>query len=259
MIEIQTSMANRALELLMLPDRPCLILDIGCGTGLSGDVLGRAGHQWVGMDISQAMLEIAVEDTEGHLVLSDMGQGVPFRPGVFDACISISALQWLCNADKSSHNPVARLRRFFQTLYACLSGNARAVFQFYPENPAQLNLISSTALRCGFNGGVLVDFPHSSKARKYFLVIYTGKPPAHAPVALTDESVASSYNQAKFMSQRGPKPAAKESKSGDKRSRRTPLKNKKWVLDIKERQRRQGKTVRPDSKFTARSRRRFAQ
>ena len=28
-------MTERALELLLLPDRPCLLLDIGCGSGIS--------------------------------------------------------------------------------------------------------------------------------------------------------------------------------------------------------------------------------
>ena len=36
-----------------------------------------------------------------------MGQGLPFRAGSFDGAISISALQWLCNADKKSNNPKA--------------------------------------------------------------------------------------------------------------------------------------------------------
>jgi 18S rRNA (guanine1575-N7)-methyltransferase len=58
-----------------------------------------------------------------------MGQGVPLRPGAFDGAISISAVQWLCNADRSSHDPRRRLRRFFQTLYACLARGARAVLQ----------------------------------------------------------------------------------------------------------------------------------
>lgn len=35
------------------------------------------------------------------------------RPGVFDGCISISALQWLCNADKRDHVPQRRLKCFF--------------------------------------------------------------------------------------------------------------------------------------------------
>jgi 18S rRNA (guanine1575-N7)-methyltransferase len=50
-------MSERAIELMNLPDdEPCLILDIGCGSGLSGEVLEEEGHYWVGMDISPAML-----------------------------------------------------------------------------------------------------------------------------------------------------------------------------------------------------------
>jgi hypothetical protein len=66
---------------------------------------------------------------EGDVLLSDMGQGVPFRLGTFDGAISISAVQWLCNADKTSHDPRRRLKRFFETLYGCLSRGARAVLQ----------------------------------------------------------------------------------------------------------------------------------
>lgn len=50
-------MSERAIELLLLPeDTPCLLLDIGCGSGLSGSVLEDQGHAWVGMDISSSML-----------------------------------------------------------------------------------------------------------------------------------------------------------------------------------------------------------
>lgn len=50
-------MSERALELLTLPeDEPCFVLDIGCGSGLSGSVLDEQGHFWVGVDISSAML-----------------------------------------------------------------------------------------------------------------------------------------------------------------------------------------------------------
>lgn len=115
-------MSERAIELLVLPeDTPCYLLDIGCGSGLSGSVLEDQGHVWVGMDIATAMLDVANErEVEGDLLLSDMGQGCPFRPGTFDGAISISALQWLCNADKTTHKPVQRLYKFFSTLFACL-------------------------------------------------------------------------------------------------------------------------------------------
>lgn len=50
-------MSERALELLSLePDKPHLLLDIGCGSGLSGEILSDAGHVWIGMDISKSML-----------------------------------------------------------------------------------------------------------------------------------------------------------------------------------------------------------
>lgn len=56
-IDIQVQMSERAVELLLLPeDEPCLLVDIGCGSGLSGSVLEEQGHYWVGMDISPAML-----------------------------------------------------------------------------------------------------------------------------------------------------------------------------------------------------------
>lgn len=57
MIDIQVQMCERAIELLVLPeDTSCFLLDIGCGSGLSGSVLENQGHIWVGMDISPAML-----------------------------------------------------------------------------------------------------------------------------------------------------------------------------------------------------------
>ena len=41
-------------------------------------------------------------EVDGDLFLHDMGEGLGFRPGTFDGVISISALQWLCNADKKT-------------------------------------------------------------------------------------------------------------------------------------------------------------
>ena len=42
-----------------------------------------AGHMWVGVDISPAMLAIAREREDGNeLILGDLGQGLPFRYGL---------------------------------------------------------------------------------------------------------------------------------------------------------------------------------
>ena len=115
-------------------------------------------------------VDVAKErEVEGDLIHGDLGDGLPFRAGAFDGAISISALQWLCNADKSYHKPKKRLFAFFSSLYACLSRGGRAVFQFYPENQYQIELITSQSMRAGFTGGLVVDYPNSTKAKKYFL------------------------------------------------------------------------------------------
>ena len=50
-------MTHRAFELLALPpDQAAFVLDIGCGSGLSGEILDEEGHFWVGVDIAPSML-----------------------------------------------------------------------------------------------------------------------------------------------------------------------------------------------------------
>ena len=247
MIEIQNTMSERAIELLSLPDDvPCFVLDLGCGSGLSGECLEESGHYWVGIDISKSMLEVAKErDVAGDLVLGDLGNGLPFRAGTFDGAMSISALQWLCNADKSYHNPLKRLFKFFTTLYGCLSRGARAVFQFYPENPHQIQMITSQAMKSGFTGGLVVDYPNSTKAKKFFLVLMTGGQ-QQLPKALgTNDTVDGARQQVTYENRR----------ERLKTARGKPLKKSRdWILEKKERRRKQGKETRADTKFTGRKR-----
>uniref|UniRef100_A0A8C5P724 18S rRNA (guanine-N(7))-methyltransferase n=1 Tax=Leptobrachium leishanense TaxID=445787 RepID=A0A8C5P724_9ANUR len=248
MIEIQSQMSERAVELLCLPeDQPCLLLDVGCGSGLSGDYISEQGHHWVGIDISPAMLDVALDrEVEGDLIRGDMGQGTPFRPGTFDGCISISALQWLCYSDKKSHIPPRRLFRFFSTLYSALARGARAVFQLYPENGEQLELVTAQAMKAGFTGGMVVDYPNSTKAKKFFLCLFAGVSgvlPKSLGEGTAEQAVSNpvsfSKQRSRFKNLRG----------------KSVKKSKDWILEKKERRRRQGKQVRADTKFSGRNRR----
>nr|UTI93960.1 18S rRNA (guanine-N(7))-methyltransferase [Pteroceltis tatarinowii] len=258
-IKIQSELTERAIELLALPNDgvPRLLLDIGCGSGLSGETLSENGHEWIGLDISQSMLNVALErEVEGDLLLGDMGQGLGFRPGVVDGAISISAIQWLCNADKSSHDPRLRLKAFFGSLYRCLARGARAVFQVYPENIDQRVLILSYAMRAGFAGGVVVDYPHSAKKRKEYLVLTCGPPSVSASVpkgkgeygesCSDDESSGDEENQTVCVSDRHrPRKKQRVTKKG---------KGREWILRKKEQMRRRGNDVPADTKYTARKR-----
>ncbi|XP_059549441.1 probable 18S rRNA (guanine-N(7))-methyltransferase [Myotis daubentonii] len=248
MIDVQTKMTGRALELLDLPDeKPCFLLDIGCGTGLSGDYLSDEGHYWVGIDISLAMLDAALDrEAQGDLLLGDMGQGIPFKPGSFDGCISISAVQWLCSANKKSDIPAKRLHCFFSSLYSVLVRGARAVLQLYPENSEQLELITTQAIRAGFTGGVVVDYPNSAKAKKFYLCLFSG-PSTFLPKGLNEIKEEEEAKESTFTNKRVPYRIAR---SGVVRK----MKTREWVLEKKERRRRQGKEVRPDTQYTGRKR-----
>ncbi|XP_071790804.1 18S rRNA (guanine-N(7))-methyltransferase-like isoform X2 [Asterias amurensis] len=249
MIEIQMTMSERAVELLSLPeDAPSYILDVGCGSGLSGETLTEQGHYWVGLDISSHMLDIASErEVEGDVFVSDMGEGMFFRPGTFDGVISISALQWLCNADKKSHHPPKRLYKFFCTLYSALRRGSRAVFQFYPENSQQLELITSQAMKAGFTGGVVVDYPNSTRAKKMFLCLFAGMSNPQIPKGLGTEGANSRVPTEVSYT---------DSRQRFRQLKGKPLKkSREWIKEKKERRRRQGKgEVRPDSKYTGRKR-----
>eukprot|EP01083_Nonionella_stella_P151548 484384_1 len=260
MMAVQSTMSARAIELLNLPDRPCYLLDVGCGSGLSGEVLSEYGHVWVGTDISSAMLGVAVErEVEGDLCYADMGQGMFFRNGIFDGCISISALQWLCNADKKCHRPKERLEKFFQTLYNCLVPGARAIFQLYPETPQSMQLITECAMRCGFSGGLVIDYPNSTKAKKMFLCLDAGTP-RKLPEGLSNGSIEEAsgprtsiaYNNSSAMFHPG-KDTLRDNRRNKHKKRN--VKDRDWIQAKKDKMRRRGRRVARDSKFTGRKRR----
>jgi len=251
-------MTYRALELLNLPPgEPAFLLDIGCGSGLSGEILDEEGHIWAGVDIAPSMLEVALErEVEGDLFLQDIGQGFGFRPGSFDGAISISVLQWLLNAETShpTSSPPHRLTRFFTTLHSALRNPSRAVLQFYPTSDDQIQLITSIAQRAGFGGGIVVDYPNSKKARKVFLCLFVGDGGggAQVPQGLQgDEGAAESESaKATFESRR-----QRESRRERNGKQKVVKGGRDWILRKKELYRRRGKESVPhDSKYTGRKR-----
>ncbi|CAK9135402.1 unnamed protein product, partial [Ilex paraguariensis] len=178
---------------------------------------------------------IALErEVEGDLMLADMGQDEGFRPGVIDGAINISAVQWLCNADKTSHDPRLRLKAFFGSLYRCLTRGARAVLQVYPEKLAQRELILGFAMRSGFAGGVFVHNPHSTKKRKEYLVLNCGPPSLSAatPQGKREQEESCSDDEGS-----GDKENQTVCISGRQRPRKKQ-KITKWVMKKKEQMRR---------------------
>lgn len=173
-VYIQRELAERCLELLE-PKDGGLLLDVGCGSGLSGSVLAENGHPWIGIDISIEMLKLGVVKKEGvGYIRMDMGKGLEFQPGTFDGVVSVSAIQWLFHSYSSDDHPVRRLRTFFTTLYSVCKPDARCVLQFYLKSQSQIEMLKTEAIRAGFSGGIQVD-NEGTRNVKSFLVLTSGK------------------------------------------------------------------------------------
>ncbi|KAF2015705.1 S-adenosyl-L-methionine-dependent methyltransferase [Aaosphaeria arxii CBS 175.79] len=246
---IQSDMTHRALDMLDLTS-PSMILDVGCGSGLSGEILsasdedGTPGgpHVWIGFDISASMLGVALEkEVEGDLFLADAGQGVPFRAGTFDAAISISAIQWLCNAETSEDSPAGRLSRFFNGLYASLRRGGRAVCQFYPKNDEQKQMVSSAAVKAGFGAGLLEDDPGTKNAKTYLVLTVGGGD--------TDGDITGVVRGMDGVDVQDSRRRGRDRHGKDVKG------SKAWILRKKEQQESRGKVVKATSKYTGRKRR----
>lgn len=66
------------------------------------------------------------------------------------------------------------MKKFFSSLYNSLKSGGRAVLQFYPEGTIQIDMLTKSAMKAGFSGGLVVDYPNSSKAKKMYLVLDAG-------------------------------------------------------------------------------------
>ncbi|KAL0265998.1 UNVERIFIED_CONTAM: hypothetical protein PYX00_011715 [Menopon gallinae] len=163
---VQSELAERCVELSGKTSG--FALDVGCGSGISGQVLAEHGFEWVGVDVSYHMLRMCTESA----VHADVGNGVPFQPGTFDLAISVSCVQWLLHSYKSGDVPLRRIRRFFGELFAVLRPDGVCVLQFYC-NKKQTEILKREAVRAGFDGSLVVDRP-STRSEKQFLVLCCG-------------------------------------------------------------------------------------
>jgi 18S rRNA (guanine1575-N7)-methyltransferase len=108
-------------------------------------------------------------------------------------------------------------------------------------------LISECAAKVGFAGGVVVDYPNSAKAKKHYLVLSFDRS-YKAPKGLSDAALLYSGDQQNQVR------VDRTTKKGKIHRKKKGVKTKEWIVQKKDTQRRQGKDVRPDTRFTGRKR-----
>ena len=197
----QQALVLRCLELSGLQmagavtTRKPLVLDLGCGSGLSSTPLSDKGCMTIGLDLSIEMLREA-RRRGCEVVQADMAQPLPLRAGAFDTVFSVSALQFLCEpaAGRTAQERLgcclSEVRRVVRpergagatTATAdiaggdddadeAISGQTASVLQYHP---AQADEHTAMMLRAAAEGGhataaAVLDQTHHTTARRWYL------------------------------------------------------------------------------------------
>ncbi|MFX1574309.1 MAG: class I SAM-dependent methyltransferase [Promethearchaeota archaeon] len=168
-MKTQEKITIRALELLDLRKNNALILDAGCGPGFTAMYLDTIGFKVISLDIISGFLNYYnIKDL--NPIAADMCL-LPFKSGIFDAIISISALQWIY---KDLHDKVNRKRfiNLTKSFEKILKPESKLIIQFYPKNETIMKEIGRIfAEHSNLRGTFVIDNPNNAKKRKIFLCL----------------------------------------------------------------------------------------
>jgi ubiquinone/menaquinone biosynthesis C-methylase UbiE len=117
-----------------------LILDMGCGTGFSSEILVSQGFKVVAIDILVDMIYKAREKKETYeeydfidLIWADINY-LPFRDNSFEVAISVSAYNFIIHNLHNKEDKNTKLYKTARTLFEILKSKGRIVIEFYPAD-----------------------------------------------------------------------------------------------------------------------------
>ena len=153
-----------------------LILDLGCGTGFSSEMLAENGFRVIGIDILRDMLYKAHNKRKSislynniFLILADI-KHLPLRNNIIDHIISVSAYNFILDNYLNVENKLRILNTTAKSLYQLLKENGRIIIEFYPKNEKELEWFSSSFKANGFEG-FIVKSKSKQKSGQYFLLL----------------------------------------------------------------------------------------
>ncbi len=165
--KIKVAATRRALELLE-PAQGELILDVGCGTGWSTEVIRDAGFQVIGLDISSEMAAIAKK--KGFDVKVGDLREMPFGDESVGHIVSISALNFI-NESASSYAGVRfEYEKAAKEFWRVLKKGGRVVIEYYPRTKEELSFSSRVFRNVGFSGNIVID-GEGTRKEEIFLVL----------------------------------------------------------------------------------------
>ena len=171
---------NEKLDRLEKPDfleeDPSFIVDLGCGTGFSTEILVERGFRVVGVDVLHDMLSKAKtkmnhmsNQNNLQLILADINY-IPLRNSSINHAISISAYNFITHRAESIRGKRKIANSCSKHLYQLLKPYGRIIIEFYPKDDSELEIFTSSFSTNGFNGFVIKQNPNQKSGQTFLLL-----------------------------------------------------------------------------------------
>jgi len=156
-------------------DYSCLILDLGCGSGFSSEVLIENGFRVIGIEILKDMLSLAkkrkklLEYTNLDLILADINY-LPLKPKKIDHIISVSAYNFITHHSSSLREERKIVNNTAKDLYRILKNEGRIIIELYPKDDKDLDLFKSSFTSNGFDGFMIKNDENQRGGQTFLLL-----------------------------------------------------------------------------------------
>ncbi|MFX1257753.1 MAG: class I SAM-dependent methyltransferase [Promethearchaeota archaeon] len=156
-------------------DGQYLVLDLGCGSGFSLEVLIQQGFRVIGVDVLFDMLSKANEKKKLHryrnanLILADVNN-LPLKNKKIDHIISVSAYNFITYNKDGLGEKRKVINNTAKYLNKILKKNGRIIIEFYPENKKELDLFCNSFITNGFEGFMVKKKPNQKSGQIFLLL-----------------------------------------------------------------------------------------
>ncbi len=160
----------------VLDGNPYIIVDLGCGSGFSSEILVDSGHRVIGIDILIDMIskaktkkKISEHKKDLELILADINH-IPLRNASINHVISISAYNFIIYGAKTIREKFNTVNSTAIYLKKIMKPKGRIIIEFYPKDEKELDLFISSFNSNNFDGFMIKKNP-AQKAGQTFLLL----------------------------------------------------------------------------------------
>ena len=167
---------NDKEETIVQKNDSILILDLGCGTGFSSEILIQHGFRVIGVDILIDMISRVREKKRIYenykdieLILADINF-LPIKANIINHIISISSYNFITYGTSNYGEKVKLLNDTAKYIKQILKQQGRVIIEFFPKDDKELNIFNKSFINNGFEGFMIKNNPKQKSGQTFLLL-----------------------------------------------------------------------------------------